>query len=201
MAPGESTSIGSGLSNTSGGGADAPSDAFYDVPSQGGISRAGSWRASPAGEGAEAMAKEVPGLAAKSFAGLAERRTTGCSDLSEPGSPVGGRNVHDMSAREMREWHFVQQYYEDRIRTLSQFPVALVAFGLILIYFSGILCSLAISGLLWLIFSPLIESLSEYAGAASCARARPWLSACLRPTNAQNLRTRCALMARPRLPP
>lgn len=85
----------------------------------------------------------------------------GGSDLSDSELSPTGPRAHAMSAREMREWHFVQQYYEDRIRTLSQFPVALVATGLILIYFSGVLCSLAIAGLLWLIFSPLIESLSE----------------------------------------
>ncbi|KAJ1626385.1 hypothetical protein T492DRAFT_209975 [Pavlovales sp. CCMP2436] len=73
-------------------------------------------------------------------------------------SPVGGGTL---SAGEMREWHSIQRYYESHIRTISQFPVALVALGLILIYFSGIICSLAISGLLWLIFSPLIEMLSE----------------------------------------
>ena len=55
----------------------------------------------------------------------------------------------------------VQQYYEDRIRTLTQFPVALVALGLMLIYFADILRCLAIAMLLWLIFSPVVEFLSE----------------------------------------
>jgi len=55
----------------------------------------------------------------------------------------------------------VQQYYEDRIRTMTQFPMALVALGLILIYFADILRSLAIAILLFLIFSPVIEALSE----------------------------------------
>lgn len=77
-------------------------------------------------------------------------------------SPPGpGDRRPSMTGAEMREWHLHQQYYEDRIRTLSQFPVALVATGLILIYFADILRSLAIAALLWLIFSPMIELLSE----------------------------------------
>jgi hypothetical protein len=87
-----------------------------------------------------------------------------CDNMSESSelspTPGGARSVQ-MSAHEMREWHFIQQYYEDRIRTISGFPVALVALGLILVYYADIICSLAISMLLWLIFSPLIEMLSE----------------------------------------
>jgi len=127
----------------------APGESFFDLPTNDGATRV---NLSAVRQDARPAGKEN-----------LERRWTGGSDFSEASelSPRGQPVPHATSAREMREWHFVQQYYEDRIRTLSQFPVALVALGLIMIYFSGILCSLAISGLLWLIFSPLIEILSE----------------------------------------